>query len=70
MRTSCGRGSYGGKRDRAFRIRKARKWLTKTSFDSLWRMMMETVWASRWVLMLLRMAPTMGIAKWFELLYF
>ncbi|KAM1354488.1 hypothetical protein ACFX2H_028648 [Malus domestica] len=70
MRTSYGRGSCGGKRDRAFRTREARKWLTKTSFDLLWRRMMETVRASRRVLMLLRMAPAMGTAKWFELLYF
>ena len=45
-------------------MREEARWSTKTSFDSLWRRSTEIVRASRRVLMLLRIAPDMGTAKW------
>ena len=48
----------------ASRMRARERQSTKTIFDSLWRSRTEIVRASRRMLMVWKMAPDIGAAKW------
>ncbi|RHN56789.1 hypothetical protein MtrunA17_Chr5g0433251 [Medicago truncatula] len=64
MRIRRGLCCFEGNKDKAWRTRSRAAISTKTSLDSQWRRMLEMIRASRRVLMLLRIAPVKGTAKW------